>query len=241
MKFLMKLAQIEPKLIFILDFLMLLNYTYIVSKKSRKPKTQGIPPMTYFRISLLALTIFLTMIIAGCTKKEPEQVKQNLPEPMRPIVGAAPANSVAGIQWTKPVRWEQQGERAMRVTTYTIPAAREDKESGECAVFYFGSGQGGNVDDNINRWITQFDAGGNHSRSSKEINGLKVTLVQISGAYLAPSGPMMESTGKKEHYKLLGAIVEAPEGSVFFKFVGPEKTVAGAAKEFDGLVNSITK
>lgn len=197
--------------------------------------------MTYFRLSLLAMTIFLSIVIAGCTKKEPEQAKPNLPEPMRPSVSAASANTVAGIRWTKPVHWEQQGERAMRVTTYSVPAAKEDKEGGECAVFYFGSGQGGNVDDNINRWISQFEAGGKHSRSSKEINGLKVTLVQISGAYLSPSGPMMESAGKKEHYKLLGAIVGAPEGSVFFKFVGPEKTVASAEKEFDGLINSIAK
>ncbi len=160
---------------------------------------------------------------------------------MRPTVSAASANNVAGIRWTKPGRWEQQGERAMRVTTYGVPAAKEDKDGGECAVFYFGSGQGGNVDDNINRWISQFEAGGKHSRSSKEINGLKVTLVQISGAYLSPSGPMMESMGKKENYKLLGAIVQAPEGSVFFKFTGPEKTVASAEKEFDGLVSSIAK
>lgn len=160
---------------------------------------------------------------------------------MQPTVSSTPANNVAGIRWTKPERWGQQGERAMRVTTYTIPAATGDKEGGECAVFYFGSGQGGNVDDNISRWIGQFDSGGKHSRAAKEINSLKVTLVQIAGTYLSPSGPMMESAGKKENYKLLGAIIETPEGPVFFKLTGPAKTVADAEKEFDGLVNSIAK
>jgi hypothetical protein len=77
-------------------------------------------------------------------------------------------------------------------------------------------------------------------RSTREVNGMKVTLVQISGTYLAPGGPMMESQGKKDNYKLLGAIVEGPEGSVFFKFTGPAHTVNAARVEFDGMIGSLT-
>lgn len=197
--------------------------------------------MTNTRLSFLVMAIFLLITLAGCTKKEPEQPKTAMPESMQPTISSASANNVANIRWTKPERWVQQGERAMRVATYTVPAATGDKEGGECAVFYFGSGQGGNVDDNINRWIGQFESGRKHNRSSKEINGMKVTLVQIAGAYLSPSGPMMESAEKKENYRLLGAIIETPEGPVFFKLTGPAKTVEDAEKEFDGLVNSITK
>jgi hypothetical protein len=52
---------------------------------------------------------------------------------------------------------------------------------------------------------------------------------------------MMESQGKKENYRLLGAIVEAPEGLVFFKFTGPAKTIAAADTEFDALIGSVSK
>jgi hypothetical protein len=128
----------------------------------------------------------------------------------------------------------------MRIATYTVPAAEADEESGECAVFYFGGGQGGDVVSNIDRWVGQFE-NAKPTKSSKELNGLKVTLVQISGTYLAPGGPMMQSTGKKEDYRLLGAIVDAPGGSVFFKFTGPAKTVAAAAEEFQALVGSLEK
>ncbi len=78
-------------------------------------------------------------------------------------------------------------------------------------------------------------------QSTKEVNGLHVTLVQIGGTYLAPGGPMMESQGKKPNFRLLGAIVEAPEGSVFFKLTGPRKTIEAAHADFDTLVNSIRK
>jgi hypothetical protein len=52
---------------------------------------------------------------------------------------------------------------------------------------------------------------------------------------------MMMSSGKKENYRLLGAIVAGPQGSVFFKFTGPAKTVAAAQPEFDALIASMTK
>ncbi len=52
---------------------------------------------------------------------------------------------------------------------------------------------------------------------------------------------MMQSTGKKAGYRLVGAIVEAPEGNVFFKLTGPAPTVAAAQADFDALVASIQK
>jgi len=40
---------------------------------------------------------------------------------------------------------------------------------------------------------------------------------------------------------LLGAIVETPEGMVFFKFTGPEQTAAANESDFNQLVNSLQK
>jgi hypothetical protein len=73
------------------------------------------------------------------------------------------------------------------------------------------------------------------------VNGLKVTRAEVAGTYLAPGGPMMQSTGKRPGYRLLGAIVEAPEGSVFFKLTGEAATVAAAQSDFDALVASFKK
>jgi hypothetical protein len=70
---------------------------------------------------------------------------------------------------------------------------------------------------------------------------MEVAKAEISGTYLAPAGPMMESQGTKEGFKLLGAIVEAPDGKLFFKLTGPAKTVQGAAAELDALLGSLRK
>ena len=182
---------------------------------------------------VIVLGLFL---LAGCSKKQEQQQAGT----QSVLLGEA-KGSVAGIQWSVPKRWTGQGARQMRAASYTIPAAQGDPEPAECAVFYFGNSQGGSVDANIDRWVGQFEAVAPPARSEREVNGLKVTLVQIAGAYLAPAGPMMESQGKKDNYRLLGAIVEAPQGSVFFKLTGPAKTVGECKGEFDEMVGSLSK
>ena len=149
--------------------------------------------------------------------------------------------NVAGVTWGVPARWMQGPPREMRVVTYGVPAAEGDAEGAECGVFYFGPDKGGLVDANIDRWVGQFEPTDGPHKSTKEVHGMNVTLVRIGGTFLSPSGPMMQSTGKKEGFRLLGAIVAGPQGSVFFKMTGPAKTVAAAEPEFDTMVGSLAK
>lgn len=51
----------------------------------------------------------------------------------------------------------------------------------------------------------------------------------------------MTAKSSKPGYRMLGAIVEGPQGSVFFKFTGPAKTVAANQKAFDGMIESVGK
>ena len=154
-------------------------------------------------------------------------------------------NAAAGIVWTPPPRWVSQGTRPMRAATYRVPAVQGDPEDGECAVFYFGPGQGGTVEANVNRWVTQFTADpGNPAQFTTEqhtMNGLPVTTVEFSGTYLASAGPMSPVKQRKPNYRLLGAIVEAPEGNLFFKFTGPAPTVTASAEEFRAMLQSLRR
>ena len=152
---------------------------------------------------------------------------------------AAPA-AAAGIQWTVPPRWTPGAGSSMRVATYAVPAA-DGAEKGECAVFFFGTGQGGGVDDNVARWAKQFEGAPAPKKTTATVAGMRVTRAEVAGTYLAPGGPAMQSTGKRPGYRLLGAIVEAPEGNVFFKLTGPASTIAAAQAEFDALVASFRK
>lgn len=159
------------------------------------------------------------------------------------VLFAVEGMSSAGVRWKVPDGWTVQPPRQMRLATYRVPpaASPKDAEDGECGVFYFGKGQGGSADENIARWGDQFEGGGKPVTTVETVSGLKVHRVQASGTYLAPSGPMMQSSGKKPGYRLLGAIVEAPEGMVFFKCTGPAATIAANERAFDAMVKSLEK
>ncbi|MXY96608.1 MAG: hypothetical protein F4Z29_02400 [Gemmatimonadetes bacterium] len=224
------------------------------------------------RYPVIAICVVLLFGFSAACGNGGEQSETRSPEPPAdppPLVAApsvagspdapgppdpAPVNAqeqtttgaAAGVAWTVPPRWEVQPPRTMRMATYLIPKSAEDDEPGECAVFYFGRGQGGSVDLNLQRWRDQFesDTGGQPSLAQRQstINGLAVTTVSLAGTYLASMGPMFQSGAvKKPGYRMLGAIIEAPEGNVFVKLTGPEKTVLSADGEFQAFLNSLRK
>jgi hypothetical protein len=156
-------------------------------------------------------------------------------------VAPPPAEANPGLAWKVPANWNTLEARSMRLATYGIPAAAGDAEGAECAVFYFGPSQGGGVQENLDRWVSQFENPKQPTRTQAEIAGFPVYRVTVTGDYLAPAGPMMQSAGTKKGYALLGAIVEGPAGRVFFKVTGPAKTVHAMTGEFDNMLKSLRK
>lgn len=135
----------------------------------------------------------------------------------------------------------------MRAASYTIPAAPGDSDGGECIVYYFGPGQGGSVEANIERWIGQFEApdggpaGKLAKRSQKTVNGIPATLLDVSGTYLFKPFPMAPQATKKPGYRMLAAIVEGKDAPVFFKLTAPAKTAAQAEAAFHQMIESMRK
>ncbi|MEX1138558.1 MAG: hypothetical protein WEB33_04910 [Bacteroidota bacterium] len=175
--------------------------------------------------------IFIGMLaLVGCSRSGSEVPPGNLTQEEA---------RVAGVQWSYPETWTRDSGRPMRVVTYAVPAAEGDPEPGECGVFYFGEQQGGDIDGNIQRWGAQFEGATQAEKTAIKVNGLNVTTVKIEGTFLAPGGPMMQSQGKKDNYRLLGAIVEAPGGMVFFKCTGPAKTIESGQAQFLAMINTV--
>jgi hypothetical protein len=181
-----------------------------------------------------AYTVLMSIMLLGCSSQKKNEEGQ-------PPTLSSQSQNVAGVQWSIPANWTKGPEKQMRVGTYLVKGSDDNAEQGECAVFYFGEGQGGNVEANIDRWFAQFENRTNEERKKEEFNGIKVTTVSVQGNYLSPGGPMMESQGTKEKHSLCGAIVEAPGGMVFFKFTGPTPLVDGASKDFRAMLQSLSK
>jgi hypothetical protein len=154
------------------------------------------------------------------------------------------AESVAGLRWAPPSGWKSEGTAPMRAATYRIPPASGDTEGAECVVYFFGQGQGGTVQANIDRWAGQFTRDGKPATpkiAKRMLHGLAVTTIDSSGEYSGMGGPMAATRTTKSNYRLLGAIVENPGGNVFLKFTGPERTIAANERNFTQLLDSFQK
>jgi hypothetical protein len=153
------------------------------------------------------------------------------------------AEAAAGLRWTAPAEWKLGAPRPMRAATYSIIPAAGEQGVAECVVNYFGPGQGGSVDANIERWKGQvLGPAGKPAAAMVEkrtVRGVPITVIDSSGAYTGMGGPMALSTKPVPGYRLLGAIVEGPGGTVFFKLTGPAGTIARHEKNFSQLLASI--
>src|SRR5581483_5631985 len=105
---------------------------------------------------------------------------------------------------------EQAAKTGMFAPTQSWELAKEegDSEAPTVAIYYFGEGKGGTVDDNVERWVGQFKtADGEKIAKDKvkketfESNGLKITTVEVSGTYTA------RGADPKKGIKLVAAYV----------------------------------
>jgi hypothetical protein len=153
-------------------------------------------------------------------------------------------DSAAGIRWTAPPQWKAEAARPMRAATYSITPAAGDRGVAECVVNFFGPGQGGSIDANVERWKGQIlGADGKPAAAkvtSRTVRGVRITVVDSSGSYTGMGGPLAAAK-PVSGYRLLGAIAEGPGGNVFFKLTGPDKTIAAEQSRFDQLLSSIQR
>jgi hypothetical protein len=147
----------------------------------------------------------------------------------------------SSLKFTVPAGWvEEERTSSMRVAQYRLPKAATDKEDASLVLYYFGQGQGGSATANVERWVGQMKQaeGSSAKQEGLEVNGLKVTTVDVSGTYGAETAPGSGTFHNKPGYRLRAAVVETPNGSYYVKLVGPEKTVAQWNESFLSYIKS---
>ena len=169
-----------------------------------------------------------------------------LPTGHPPIEGGATgitAGQPGGIAWQVPDGWEATPLASdMRIAQYRVPGSLGD---GECVVYYFGPGQGGDPMANARRWAGQFiqpDGSSSVERMKVEtVSGARLAaqLVEVTGTYDGGMTMTAAPAEAKVGHMLLGGIVEGPDAPWFFKFTGPESTVRKNRDAFVDLLRSV--
>src|SRR5215470_13772258 len=130
----------------------------------------------------------------------------------------------------------------MRAADFVLPGKAGEAE---LIVYYFGSGGAGSIDDNVNRWVDQFQQpDGKSSRDVAKIEktkfgGQDATYVSLAGRYVTQGMPGGGGPVDKPDQALLAAIVGSPSGPYYFKLVGPKQTVDDNTKAFRAMLDSL--
>lgn len=161
------------------------------------------------------------------------------------LLGGVQVPPAGGLSFTAPPAWQARpAASTMRVAEFVVPKAAGDAEDAEVIVYFFG-GTGGTVDANIDRWIAQMqqpDGSASKDKARREaqtINGLKVTMVDVAGTYVAEVRPGATERHNKPNFRLRAAVIETARGPYYVKMTGPATTMTAADADFKKFLASI--
>lgn len=194
------------------------------------------------RLTITTILVLLAGVLSWACSTPPTIVSTNSSQP-----AAQPSSqgSQGELKLKTPDGWvSERPSSSMRVSQYQLPAAEGDPEAASLVVYYFGAGQGGSVDANLERWISQMQT--TDGRPSKEkaktetttVNGLRVTLLDVAGAYSGGDMAGGAAAQSKPNFRMRAGVIETPKGAYFIKLVGPEKTVSRWDQAFQEFIKS---
>ena len=191
-------------------------------------------------ISVCALALF----VSACSKNSGVGSGSSAAS-VSPNTSASSQTSAGELRYKVPEGWTvEKPTSEMRFAQYKLPKAAGDREDALLIVYYFGKGQGGTPEANIERWINQVkqpdgSASNDKAKIAKQnVNGLPVTTLDLLGNYSGGMSADSAPQDSKSIYRLRGAIIETPKGSYFAKLTGPEKTVAHWDRAFNDYIHS---
>ena len=151
-----------------------------------------------------------------------------MPVAMSWAQGAAPASTNAQATFldyhtTVPTGWTARTpSSSMRLAEYATPTV--DAGMAEVVVYYFGKGQGGSVDANLERWKSQFTnpTGGPVAETITHPAGaIPMTVAEYRGTYARGTGAGSDASSARANRMLIAVVAETPRGTLFFQCFGP--------------------
>lgn len=181
------------------------------------------------RAGVVRRTFFLAQLVASLTAIA------------APTAAAQAILTLLDYQTTVPPGWAPRAPSStMRLAEYTL--LQDPAGTAEVVVYFFGKGQGGNVDANLARWKEQFSTADGTPvtvRVMRETSGpFPLTFAEYRGNYRRGVG-----TGSTDSVRtgqtLVAGIAETPRGTLFIQLFGNTARVAEAKPAFLQFVRGL--
>jgi hypothetical protein len=165
------------------------------------------------------------------------------------LTGAIPAASPAQgtvtlleYQAAVPAGWTAApSSSSMRLAQYTISGSG-GSTGAEVVVYYFGKGQGGNVEANLQRWKSQFSmpdgSPAYENVTHDSTSAFPITVAEYRGTYARGIGAG-DAAAAKPGQSLIAVIAETAHGTLFFQLFGATAAVTPQRDVLISFVKSL--
>ncbi len=186
--------------------------------------------------------LLLSCLVLACASAGPQtdHVSQVMGRSAATGVGAVVQSVVTllGYQATVPTRWSTRTpSSSMRLAEFTVG------DAAEVVVYFFGPGQGGPVNANLERWKAQFSnpTGGAvyEAVSQDKAGALPLTVAEYRGTYARGTGTGSSPEAARPNHILVAVVAETPRGRLFFQLFGPTAAVEAQRSAYLTFVRSL--
>ena len=145
-------------------------------------------------------------------------------------------SQVANITYQLPEAWvANKSDKQFRLLEISL------ESTSDFSVVLFSNIQG-SADQNIQRWVNQFQVDTSNIQVSKDtLDSKYISVVELYGTYEVPNMLNRNAAKElKEDYGLLGGVVEFGNSIYFVKGVGNKEDIKQNKLKFNDFVNSIS-
>jgi len=141
--------------------------------------------------------------------------------------------------FTAPAKWKSTPTASrMRAAQFTVPG-KAKADAAECVFFYFGPGQSGGAQANLQRWVQQFAADPKPVIKTEEAKHGETPVVYLFAEGTFMSGPPFGGAKvPKKDYGMAAAVLGTQPGYIFVKMTGPKEAVDSARAAFKTMIDS---
>ena len=153
--------------------------------------------------------------------------------------------ALATLGYDAPDTWiPEEAPSGMRVAQWIAPGD-DGAEAAEVVIFFFGPGDGGSAEANLDRWMGQFtQPDGTPTRdrakiSNLHVNGLALTVLDVQGTYASSVRPGVAEPHEAADYRMVAVVVEGEGGPWFVRLLGPASSVEKHRQVFDAFLKTL--
>jgi hypothetical protein len=155
--------------------------------------------------------------------------------------GTGPDVKLDAITMTAPPAWKRtKSGSAYYLAEFALPHVEKDTTDGRVLI----SVGSGSIDQNVDVFKGEFDTPGeNAKQEEKDIGGLKVTFVDVSGGYIAGQHNQAGAAAAPAQpgYHMILAVIPVGDQLHFIKAIGPEQTIAANADAINTFVATMKR